>query len=373
MKKFAIAAVPAMLMILSASPAAAHNGEDHSAEMSRVEAMRSTTLAFLASLDEAQRASAVTSLDDNEARTGWSNLPVSMAPRTGVAVADMSAEQRKAFHAMLAAALSSQGYLKSATIFWHEDVLHDLGTAAVTAMPDTDPRKAEGAAFMANYDSEKFFAKVYGDPAGADWAWTVTGHHYAANFTVSGGRIAFTPLFLGANPQIVPDGRYAGWRILQHEADRAMALLGSLREEQKMQAVLADAVDDQAFLGKGRQDRLAKPAGIAASQLTAAQLEILNGLIDEYLGDASDEAAARQRQAIEADGYDKLYFAWWGPVADPAARYMFRVQGPSILIDYVRESSGRDEYNHVHSIVRDPANDYGAVWLERHYQEAHQN
>lgn len=30
-------------------------------------------------------------------------------------------------------------------------------------------------------------------------------------------------------------------------------------------------------------------------------------------------------------------------------------------------------YNHVHSIVRDPANDYGAEWLKLHYDGAHQN
>lgn len=27
--------------------------------------------------------------------------------------------------------------------------------------------------------------------------------------------------------------------------------------------------------------------------------------------------------------------------------------------------------NHVHSIVRDPSNDYGEDWLGRHYEEHH--
>ena len=43
-----------------------------------------------------------------------------------------------------------------------------------------------------------------------------------------------------------------------------------------------------------------------------------------------------------------------------------------IIIDYVREPSGEGEFNHVHSIVRDPSNDYGAEWLGQHYAEAHQ-
>lgn len=51
---------------------------------------------------------------------------------------------------------------------------------------------------------------------------------------------------------------------------------------------------------------------------------------------------------------------------------MFRVQGPSIIIDYVREASPDGGYNHVHSIARDPSSDYGAGWLAQHYTEAHQ-
>jgi len=366
-------AIAAMAVAVPVTQLAAHESEEHALDAARGEAMRAATVAFLESLDDAQRSQVMASLDDNRARTNWSNLPASMAPRSGLAVADMAPSQRIALHAMIAAALSSQGYLKTTTIMWHEDVLHDIAAGAIAAMPDSDPNKAQAQSFIANYDTEKFFVSVFGDPTGKDWGWMVTGHHFAANITVSDNRIAFTPLFLGANPQIVKQGRYAGWRILQHEADRAFALLASLKPEQVRQAVVADAVDGDVFLGKGRESRLGAPAGIAASALDPVQLKLLHGLIDEYLGDPSDEAAARQRAAIKSDGMDSLYFAWWGPTDDPAARYMFRVQGPSIVIDYVRERSGENEFNHVHSIARDPSNDYGAEWLERHYEEAHQD
>lgn len=111
---------------------------------------------------------------------------------------------------------------------------------------------------------------------------------------------------------------------------------------------------------------------VPASALDPVQRQLLAGLVDEYLGDASDEASARQRAAIAADGADKLHFAWRGPTGDPAARFMFRIEGPSIIIDYVRERSPDGSFNHAHSIARDPANDYGAKWLEQHYTEAHQ-
>lgn len=374
MRMTTIAVTAAVLAaFVPAGSVAAHESPEHALEAGRVEAMRAATQAFLASLDDAGRAVVQASLDDNARRTAWSNLPASMVPRSGLSVAQMNADQRKALHAMLAAAFSSQGYLKTITSMWHEDVLHEMTLAAIAKLPDGDPNKERGQAFAPNFDSEKFFVTVFGDPAGKDWGWMMTGHHYAANFTVADGKIAFTPLFLGANPQTVPDGRFAGWRLLQHEADRAFALLGALNPQQRNQAVVAGAVDNSVFAGKGRQDRAGAPKGIAASALDPAQRQLLIALIDEYLGDASDEAAARQRAAIVKDGPDKLHFAWWGPTDDPKARYMFRVQGPSIIIDYVREASPDGGFNHVHSIARDPRNDYGALWLEQHYKEAHQD
>ncbi|MFN9497847.1 MAG: hypothetical protein ACK57E_05190 [Erythrobacteraceae bacterium] len=60
----------------------------------------------------------------------------------------MDAGQRKALHTMLAAAFSSQGYLKTTTIMWHEDVLHQITAAALAAMPDSEPRKAQGQVIL---------------------------------------------------------------------------------------------------------------------------------------------------------------------------------------------------------------------------------
>ena len=370
---FVVFVIAAAALALPAMEAGAHDSVDHQLEAARVESMQLATAAFLAALTDEQRQMVTSSLEDKARRTSWSNLPVSMAPRSGLAVADMSSEQRRALHVMMASAFSSQGYLKSATIMWHEDVLREMFDAMLDQMPDTDPRKADGRAFAENYDTEKFFVTVFGDPKDEDWGWLVTGHHFAANFTVSGGRIAFTPMFLGANPQVVPEGRYAGWQILQHEADRALALLGSLDDAQIAKAVVSAEVDGDLFSGPGNQTGHEVAYGIAASELTEMQRRLLTGLIDEYIGDASDEAARRQRAAIAADGPDTLRFAWWGPTDQPRGRFMFRVQGPSVLIDYVRESSPDGGYNHVHSIVRDPSNDYGADWLQRHYAEAHRD
>lgn len=234
MNTFTQSVVCAFAVIAAAVPvtqARAHDSVDHALEALRVESMQEATSAFLDTLTDQQRETVMSALDDNAARTRWSNLPVSMAPRSGLAVADMSSKQRRALHAMMSSALSSQGYLMSATIMWHEDVLREMFDAMVAAMPDSNPRKNQALAFADNYDTEKFFVTIFGSPEGADWGWLVTGHHFAANFTVSGGKVAFTPMFLGASPQVVQEGRYAGWQLLQHEADKALALLGSLSND----------------------------------------------------------------------------------------------------------------------------------------------
>jgi len=94
------------LPVQAATP---HESPEHALEEGRVAAMRETTLAFLASLDDAGRAAVLARLDDNARRTAWSNLPVNAAPRSGLTVAKMNAGQRQALHATLAAAFLQSG------------------------------------------------------------------------------------------------------------------------------------------------------------------------------------------------------------------------------------------------------------------------
>ena len=56
---------------------------------------------------------------------------------------------------------------------------------------------------------------------------------------------------------------------------------------------------------------------------------------------------------------------------DPAHAHSFRVQGPTILIEYeaIDEGSGP---NHIHAMWRDPERDYGADLLAAHYAAEHE-
>lgn len=367
-RRFATALM--LLLIGGASPAMAH-------ELSQTPPAQSGTIAdaatrFLGSLSAEQRAVASLPFEDDAARVNWSNLPAPMAPRHGIALAELSPEQRRAAHGLLIAAMSSQGYGKAAAIMWIDDILRVEEAEWLASATLTPEQRAQREVILESRSSGNYWFVVFGDPGESRWGWAMSGHHLAANFTVVDGRVAFTPLFLGAAPQTVLSGPYAGWSVLQHEIDRGFAMMASLNEDQRRQAVIAGAVTNDLFTGRGRKDSLAAPTGLPASQLDARQQARLWGLIREFVGDATDEAAAAQMEAIRADGLERLHLAWWGPTDDPAQRFMYRIHGPSILIEYARENDTRGSGgpgNHVHAIVRDPRNDYGEDWLGKHYTE----
>ena len=291
-----------------------------------------------------------------------------MFDRGGLRTGDMSDVQRQHLHDLLRASTSSQGYLKIAGIMWLDDILHD------EAMSRGDPGEGFRARLFESWQTDNYWISIFGLPAtDEDWAWLITGHHLAVSFTVSGNEVAFTPMFLGAEPYTIETGTYAGWRILSHEVNRGFALLQSLNATQMVEAVLGADVPRDILTGPGRQSGLSQFEGIRASDLDDRQQDLLQLLIDEYVRNADHEAADKQMAKITSDGLEQLYFAWMGPTDDINARYYYRIHGPSIIIEYVRERGvGADApANHIHTIVRDPGNDYGEDWLGLHYQEHH--
>lgn len=344
-------------------------------DSSSVAQMSTAAEAFLDTLSEEQRALASTaSLDDDETRDAWSNLPAAMVPRDGTATRDLGDEQRIALHGLLAASLSAQGYMKAAQIMWVDDLLHEMGEdmqAGIRANAG-DEAADRFAPIAESWSTLNYWVKIYGDPGADRWAWVLNGHHLALSFTVVDGRLAFTPMFLGAEPEVVEAGRHAGWRVMPQEAQRGLELMQSLDEGQRATALLSQTVDAQAFIGAGRKDQQGEPRGIAGDALSAEQQELLWALVEEYVRNVDHDAADEALERIRADGLAALRFSWMGPSETARDRYYYRVHGPSILIDYMREPGvGGASGNHIHTIVRDPSNDYGEDWLQRHYDEAH--
>jgi len=353
--KFAALALGAIMMITSTSGFTA----------SRAETVAAAAQSFLESLDKAQLAAATMPLDTNE-RATWSNLPIIMVRPDGLLIKDMTDEQRRAAHALMRATMSSQGYAKFTGIMLLEDLLHQMEAEELQSNEERrdDPM---ARAFLATRDYENYAVAIFGNPGDVNWGWKIAGHHAAANFTISDGRIGFTPTFLGSSPMEVQSGRYAGLMALSKEGQRGIEFMNSLDSDQQKKATIADEAAEDVFEGPGRRQSLENYEGLLVSNLTKEQGHLLQRLIAEFAHNADHEAASAQIDAIREAGWDKLWFSWRGPV-DATGKFYYRVHGPRVLIEYNRQNA-----NHDHMIIRDPSNDYGEDWLGKHYEEHHPN
>ncbi len=90
--------------------------------------------------------------------------------------------------------------------------------------------------------------------------------------------------------------------------------------------------------------------------------------MEEYAHDVPDEVAdARMAQIGRAR--KEIHFAWSGGVNRGDPRY-YRVHAPSFLIEF---DDTQDEANHIHSVWRDLAGDFGADLLKQHYAASHRS
>src|ERR1700674_5719007 len=82
--------------------------------------------AFLSTLSEAERTKGTFGFASPQ-RTGWSNLPTGIFQRNGLRFGDMTSRQRQAALALVAAALSRDGYQKVTNIMNGDEVLKNAG------------------------------------------------------------------------------------------------------------------------------------------------------------------------------------------------------------------------------------------------------
>jgi hypothetical protein len=75
-----------------------------------------------------------------------------------------------------------------------------------------------------------------------------------------------------------------------------------------------------------------------------------------------NETYSASRRAEIKVGADDTYFAWSGPTTHEPWKNgsaYYRIQGPRLVIEFSPQGVGGDPTMHVHTIYRDPTNDYG--------------
>lgn len=186
------------------------------------------------------------------------------------------------------------------------------------------------------------------------------GHHLALNITIAGEQGVLTPSLTAAQPGLFTmNGKTV--RPLGQENDKAFALLGALDEAQQKQAILTYRVTDL-VLGPGKDGKTIEPEGLKASAMNERQRGMLLDLISEWTGIVHDRAAAARMAEVKAE-LAETWFAWSGPTTVEPGRNgaaYYRIQGPKLVIEYAPQRMGGDPGNHIHTIYRDPTNDYGS-------------
>ncbi|MGA9564613.1 MAG: DUF3500 domain-containing protein, partial [Candidatus Korobacteraceae bacterium] len=163
----------------------------------------------------------------------------------------------------------------------------------------------------------------------------------------------------GAQPALYTlDGKTV--RPLGQESDKALALLNALDDAEKKQAILSYKLADL-VLGPGQDGKTIVPEGLKASTMTESQRAMLLGLISEW-ADIIHQSAAEARMAQLKADIAETWFAWSGPTTATPGKNItayYRIQGPHLVIEYAPQTLGGDPTMHVHTMYRDPTNDYG--------------
>jgi Protein of unknown function (DUF3500) len=311
-------------------------------------ALAGAASAWLSALPADVRRRAVFAFGDTE-RTNWGYVP---RRREGVPFKDMAPAARAAAHELMKASLSAVGYSKTVNVIRLESVLRQLETFG---------------ALMRDPDS--YAVTVFGVPGpGAPWGWRLEGHHLSLNFTLVPGKpVAVTPAFLGANPAEVRAGADRGLRALAREQDLGRALAQGMDAAQRRRMVIGERSLGDIVAGPSRDASLGSPAGIPAVDLGPAQREQLVRLVEEYARNVRADMADAELHRLHQAGVDRLHFAWAGPL-EPGHAHYYRIHGPTLLVEF---DNTQNNANHIHSVWRDPRNDFGADLLRAHYERSH--
>jgi len=176
------------------------------------------------------------------------------------------------------------------------DKMQSIMLADDQLLRDGKPRRGFG--------TENFAIVIFGMPSKTKpWCFQLDGHHVGANISIQG---------------------------------------------RKMTRIVA---------GHGRDDFVPVPQGLPCQLLTETQQGVLMNLIEQWVGDLPPKQSKKRMKEIRSE-LNQMSFAWNGN-RNPKSDISYRIQSPSLLIEYACQDLGGDPLDHLHSNYRDPTNDYG--------------
>ncbi|KEF51221.1 uncharacterized protein A1O9_12724 [Exophiala aquamarina CBS 119918] len=327
----------------------------------------------LQSATEAERQALTYALVANEWRT-WIN-PEIYVFKNGIRLEESSDGLFSAIHRLLEASLSPVGYKKAVNCMKINRFLGGL---------------VNGQGVM-NEKSYNF--SLFGTPSlTAPWGWNLYGHHLCLNCLVAGTQLVVSPVFMGAEPNIIDEGPEAGVVLFREQEDQARQLMQSLDSDLQSKVQLYDKLfdpsmpegryhrADQRTLGGAFQDNRVIPyEGLLVTDLPDGQQKVLKQIIYRTL-DYLPTRVLDFRMSEIVSHWDETHIAWIGKFQDDDAFY-YKIHSPVLLIEFDHHSgvflTNKEPLPfHIHTIVRTPnGNDYGKElvkqYLARQLTEKH--
>jgi len=304
--------------------------------MNKPQEMVAAADSFLKTLDQQQLTKVKHKIDSPERRL-WTNLPV-RAKDGGLRLGHMKQKQAEAACDLMARILSQQGYEKVINVMLADDQLLKNG----------QPRMGFG--------TENFAFVVFGKPHLTDpWAVQIDGHHVGINVSINAEAVTISPSFIGTQPHVFEIGS-KNFRPLKSETEGAYALLNSLSDDQTKKAIQGDR-RGRIVSGPGKDGIVPKARGVSCSTFDDKQKELLFSLIEQWVLDLPKRQADSRMEELKSE-VDKMTFAWNGQTKS-RSDISYRIQGPSLLIEYACQNLGGNPLNHLHTMYRDLTNEYG--------------
>lgn len=276
----------------------------------------------------------------------------------GVALGDLSPTSRIDAEGLVARVLSRRGVESVRTVRELE-----------RAVRHKEAKRFWSFATRRYRDPARYLLALFGDPSvRAPWGFRFEGHHLSLNVTAMPGAVpAVTPLFLGAEPRLVPDGApLAGTALLGEEERLARRLHAGLADGLRERATLSYDEGRALLLGDVARGALPEGLGLTRGDMPPERRAELDALLERFLGLFAEPIAAAYRERIEAAGRDRLRFAFTA-ADEPEHAFYARVEGPTLLLEIDNTTDG----DHVHAVLHDLEHDFGGDALARHLREQH--
>ncbi|KAF7925183.1 hypothetical protein BELL_1167g00010 [Botrytis elliptica] len=275
----------------------------------------------------------------------WTNYPVGIVDRVGLARDNFTDTQEEAVLNLLRVMFSEDGYNKVQEIMNADQVEEDRGV--------------DYEAGLGSYT-----LGFFGEPSLTSlWMIQFGGHHLGINMAMYGSKAVIAPLLTGCLPAI----NNVTKRVLAAENDIAFSLVGSLDDSLFAQANITHDVSTLT-LGPGHDGEEYITEGVSVSLFTEAQQALVVDLVSEWAGLLNPVHYAPRLAEIKA-GLNETYFAWSGPTTkedNQNGESYFRIKGPNLWVEYAPQTN--DEYGdlrlHAHTIYRDQLRGYGRTLEE---------